>query len=65
MSQTSSVESMMFPKKGLTAALDTRISIPPHCSRVYFKHRIRLIMRFCVQLFTDGLIIMGMQPKHV
>lgn len=36
LSQTSSVESKMFPKNGLTAALDTRISIPPHCSRVYF-----------------------------
>lgn len=30
LSQTSSVESMMLPKNGLTAALDTRISIPPH-----------------------------------
>lgn len=41
LSQTSSVESMMFPKKGLTAALDTRISIPPHWSRVYFRHIIK------------------------
>lgn len=41
LSQTSSVESMMFPKKGLTAALDTRISIPPHWSRVYFRHVIK------------------------
>lgn len=32
--QTSSVESKMFPKNGFTAALETSMSIPPHCSTV-------------------------------
>lgn len=36
LSQTSSVDSNMFPKKGLTAALDTRMSIPPNFSRVCY-----------------------------
>lgn len=32
--QTSSVDSKMFPKNGFTAALETSMSIPPHCSTV-------------------------------
>lgn len=34
LSQTSSVESMIFPKNGLTAALETKMSMPPHFSTV-------------------------------
>lgn len=49
LSQTSSVQSMMFPIKGLTAALDTRISIPPHCSRVYFEYTNCQILRFYIK----------------
>lgn len=36
--QTSSVDSKMFPKNGFTAALETSMSIPPHCSTVCKKH---------------------------